>query len=229
MPRSRQLSHAEIEALLAKQAEQVPLLARASERLAEMIKNGREFWDKNNRLINDRVAKYPEDVELAVTRFREAVTKGVDPKEIDGVEKTILELAERERKLNTRWAGLTRKEEEFDKLELDIIEITDGFQKRLKAEAIWRELIELAKKCESRADTGPRAGRIDLEYDGDADLMDGGGGPTSSGDPRKSFIQLVLRGSQQEHDETKRRISRRTFDKFLSELKSRFLRRSKKI
>ena len=179
------------------------------------------FWEENNRLIDDRVKKYPEDVELAVNRFREAVAKGDEPKRIDSLEKTLLELAERDKKLNTRWAQLKRKED-FDELERAIIDITDSFRKKRQAEVVWRELKKLAEKCEARADN--RAGRIDLEYDGDSDLRDDGDGPISSGDPRRSFIQLILRGTQQEHDKVVRRVSRKTFDKMLSELKGRFQR-----
>jgi hypothetical protein len=43
----------------------------------------KKFWEQKTREIDERISKYPEDVEYAVTRFKKDVMKEIDPKKID--------------------------------------------------------------------------------------------------------------------------------------------------
>ncbi len=74
--------------------------------LVAMNEKAKVFWEQKNIEFDERIKKYPDDVQYAIDRYNEQMIKqtanGSNPALVDSLEKHVLDLAERDKKLQAR-------------------------------------------------------------------------------------------------------------------------------
>jgi hypothetical protein len=143
---------------------------------ARLNESAQKFWTEKTPIMDERIDKYPEDVDFAVKRYRRDVLKGIEPKKIDSLEEHIVDLAERDQRRNTRYSRMNRRSKGDDALDTLI---SEGINKRMSANAMWQWIVR-------RSDTV-----AELDVKDDAIIVQNEAGEVERRITKKSFPSVV--------------------------------------